>query len=214
MVWALSARAQDDPAAEATEAATVPKALGLVKVPGTHFLPKATVNVKPAPAAGSAPRRKLEAFPLGLVVFNPDEKQRDTPLIKNRDKFILALAGTDPDHFLYMFRDAFGQEQPEGVKPLGVWDSQTTKLRGHASGHYLSAIAQAYAGTTYDGPLRANFLKKMDYLIETLYDLSQESGKPSQEGGKFNADPTAVPPGPGKTGYDSNLTPEGIRGDY
>ncbi len=121
---------------------------------------------------------------------------------------------SNPDSFLYNFRDAFGQKQPEGVKPLGGWDSQTTRLRGHASGHYLSAIAQAYAGTTYDEALRANFLQKMNYLIDTLYDLSQKSGRPAQEGGQFNADPTAVPPGPGRTGYDSNLRADGIRTDY
>ena len=184
------------------------------RLPGTDFQPKAVVTVKAAPDPISAPRRALEAFPLGQVVLNPDEHLRDTSFIKNRDKFILALAETDPDRFLYMFRDAFGQDQPEGARPLGVWDSQTTKLRGHASGHYLSAIAQAYASTTYDEPLRADFLRKMDCLIETLYDLSQKSGKPVLEGGEFNEDPTAVPPGPDKTGYDSNLSANGIRNDY
>jgi len=183
-------------------------------LPGTDFQPKATVTVNAAEDPESAPRRTLEPFPLGQVVLNPDEKQRNTPLMKNRDKFVRGLAETDPDRFLYMFRDAFGQKQPEGAKPLGGWDSQTTKLRGHASGHYLSAIAQAYAGTTYDEPLRANFLRKMDYLIETLYDLSQKSGKPLQEDGKFNDDPRGVPPGPDKTGYDSDLSADGIRGDY
>lgn len=139
------------------------------RLPGTDFRPKAVVTVRAASDPAPAPCRALEAFPLGRVVLDPGENQRVTPFIKNRDKFILALAETDPDRFLYMFRDAFGQEQPEGVRPLGGWDSQATKLRGHASGHYLSAIAQAYAGTTYDEQLRANFLRKMDYLIETLY---------------------------------------------
>ena len=183
-------------------------------LPGTDFRPKAIVTVKAASDAVPAPRRMLETFPLGQVILDPNEKQRDTPFIKNRDKFIRTLAETDPDRFLYMFRSAFGQEQPEGVRPLRGWDSQTTKLRGHASGHYLSAIAQAYASTTYDKALRANFLRKMDYLIESLYDLSQKSGKPSRQGGKFNADPTAVPPGPDKTSYNSDLSTEGIRGDY
>jgi len=184
------------------------------KVPGTEFQPKATVTVKAASKEVPAPKRPVEAFPLGQVVLDQDIKQRDTPFIKNRDKFIRTLATTNPDGFLYNFRDAFGQKQPEGVKQLGGWDNQTTRLRGHATGHYLSAIAQAYAGTTYNEALRANFLQKMNYLIDTLYDLSQKSGKSAQEGGKFNADPTAVPPGPGRTGYDSNLRADGIRTDY
>jgi len=183
-------------------------------VPGTDFQPKAVVTVKAATAPAAAPRRTLEAFPLGQVVLEPGKKQQATPFIKNRDKFVLALAETDPDRFLYMFRDAFGQQQPKDVRPLGVWDSQTTKLRGHASGHYLSASAQAYASTTYDAQLQAKFLQKMNYVIATLYDLSRKSGRPAQEGGEFNEDPTAVPPGPDKTGYDSDLTADGIRNDY
>jgi len=183
-------------------------------IAGTKFEPKATVTVKAATGTAPVPNRNLEPFPLGQVVLNQDESGRDTQFIKNRDKFILALAKTNPDSFLYNFRDAFGQQQPEGVTPLRGWDSRTTRLRGHASGHYLSAIAQAYAGTTYEKDLHENFLQKMNYIIDALYDLSQKSGKPAREGGEFNADPTAVPAGPGKDGYDSDLTAEGIRTDY
>ncbi len=188
-------------------------------VPDTTFQPKATVTVKVASPdtdkdTNLIAQRNVEPFPLGDVVLNKDEKGRDTQFIKNRDKFISTLANTNPDSFLYNFRDAFGQKQPEGVRPLGVWDSRTTRLRGHASGHYLSAIAQAYAGTTYDENLRANFKQKMDYLIDTLYELSRKSGTPAKQSGEFNADPTAVPPGPGKDGYDSDLSAEGIRTDY
>jgi DUF1680 family protein len=184
------------------------------KVPGTQFQPKATVTVKEVSRDVPAPKRLVDSFPLGQVVLDQDTRGRDTQFIKNRDKFVHTLATTNPDNFLYNFRDAFGQKQPEGVKQLGEWDSQTTRLRGHATGHYLSAISQAYAGTTYDEALRANFLQKMNYLIDTLYDLSQKSGSPAQEGGKFNADPTAVPPGPSRAGYDSNLRADAIRTDY
>ena len=54
----------------------------------------------------------------------------------------------------------------------------------------------------------------MNYMIDTLYDLSQKSGRPAKEGGPFNADPTKVPPGEGRTGYDSNFRPGAIRTDY
>jgi uncharacterized protein len=172
------------------------------------------VTVKIESKAPAVPTRLVESFPLGQVVLDQDSKGRDTQFIKNRDKFIRTLETTNPDNFLYNFRATFGQKQPQGAKPLGVWDSETTRLRGHATGHYLSAVAQAYAGATYDETLRAHFLKKMNYLIDTLYDLSQKSGKPEPEGGKFNADPAAVPPGPGRTGYDSDLRADKIRTDY
>ena len=184
------------------------------KVPGTPFLPKAVVTIKATPTALSVPKRTVEAFSLSQVVLDPDTKQRSTQFIKNRDKFISGLAVSNPDSFLYNFRDAFGQPQPESAGQLSGWDSRTTRLRGHATGHYLSAIAQAYASTVYNEALRANFLRKMNYLIDTLYNLSRKSGRPTREGGPFNADPTAIPPGPGRTGYDSNLRAEAIRTDY
>jgi DUF1680 family protein len=184
------------------------------RIPGTAFEPTATVTVKAAGAVSPAPTRSVEAFPLGRVVLNQDTRGRDTPFIRNRDTFIKALAATNPDSFLYNFRDAFGQPQPPGATPLGGWDSQTTRLRGHASGHYLSAIAQAYAGATYDESLRAALSQRMNYMIDTLYALAQKSGRPATPDGPFNADPTRVPPGPGRAGYDSNLRAGAIRTDY
>lgn len=183
------------------------------RVPGTEIHPKAVVTVSTGKQS-AAPERSLEAFGLGQVSLDHDTHNHKTKFIENRDKFLQGLANTNPDDFLYMFRNAFGQKQPEGAKPLGVWDSQETKLRGHATGHYLSGIAQAYAGTEYDASLRANFAGKMEYMVNTLYELSQLSGQPKTPGGECVADPLAVPPGPGKSDFDSDLSEEGIRTDY
>ena len=184
------------------------------KVPGTRFEPKATVIVKVPVGTTTPPSRLAEAFPLSHVTLDRDTKGRDTAFIRNRDKFLRGLAATNPDSFLYNFRDAFGQPQPAGAQPLEGWDNQTTRLRGHASGHYLTAIAQAYAGTTDDESLRANFLQKMNYLVDTLHDLAQKSGRPAAAGGPAVADPTTVPAGPGRSGYDSNLRSGAIRTDF
>ena len=183
------------------------------RVPGTDLQPKAIVTVK-EDSKSSTPDSKLEVFNLDQVTLETDSHDHETKFIENRDKFITTLAKTDPNSFLYMFRHAFGQKQPEGAKPLGVWDSQDTKLRGHATGHYLTAIAQAYAGTGYDKALQANFSEKMEYMVNTLYELSQLSGKAKEAGAKYVSDPTAVPYGAGKSDYDSDLSDEGIRTDY
>jgi DUF1680 family protein len=183
------------------------------KIAGTDLQPKAIVTVKKDDDR-VRPNRTLEAFSLDQVILNADMHNHDTKFIENRDKFLKGLASTYPDNFLYMFRNAFGQQQPEGAKPLGVWDSQLTKLRGHATGHYLSAIAQAYAGSGYDESLRASFAAKMDYIVNTLYELSQMSGQPKTPGGENVSDPNAVKPGPGKPGFDSDLSENGIRTDY
>jgi uncharacterized protein len=183
-------------------------------VPGTSFAPKAMVIVKVPVGTTTSPSRLAEGFSLSRVLLERNTRGQETPFIRNRDKFIRGLAASNPDNFLYNFRDAFGQAQPAGVQQLEGWDNQTTRLRGHATGHYLTAIAQAYASTTYDEALRANFLGKMNYLIDTLHDLSRKSGRPAKDGGPSVADPTAVPPGSGRKGYDSNLRAGAIRTDY
>lgn len=183
------------------------------RIPGTTLKPKAYVTVKGFNKP-STPTEKLVPFALNQVSLNTDAQKQETKFIENRDKFVNTLATTDPNSFLYMFRHAFGQKQPVGAIPLGVWDSQDTKLRGHATGHYLTAIAQAYASTGYDKALQDNFAKKMDYMVNTLYDLSKLSGHAKEPGAPKNSDPTAVPKGPNKQDYDSDLTEAGIRTDY
>ena len=183
------------------------------RVAGTNLEPKAIVTVTEAEESAT-PDRTLEAFNLNQVSLNTDIHNDKTKFIENRDKFMTGLSNTNPDNFLYMFRNAFGQEQPEGAEPLGGWDSQQTKLRGHATGHYLSGIAQAYASAGYDARLQANFADKMEYMVNTLYELSQMSGQPKTAGGEHASDPTAVPPGPGKSDFNSDLSEAGIRTDY
>lgn len=183
------------------------------RVPGTDLQPKAIVTIR-GQRKSKTPRAKLQTFELSQVSLDVDARNENTKFIENRNKFVHTLAETDPNSFLYMFRDAFGQPQPASAKPLGVWDSQDTKLRGHATGHYLTAIAQAYASTGYDKDLQANFSQKMDYMVNTLYELSQLSGKPKSGVESFVADATAVPYGPRKQVYDSDLSEKGIRTDY
>jgi DUF1680 family protein len=174
------------------------------RVAGTNFQPRALVTIKAAKKV-PAPSSNLEAFNLAQVYLKADAQGQQTKFIENRDKFIKTLAKTDPNSFLYMFRHAYGQPQPAGAKALGGWDTRDTKLRGHATGHYLTAIAQAYASTGYDKELQANFLRKMEDMVNTLYDLAQLSG---------TGDPATVPYGPGKMAYESDFSDEGIRHDY
>ncbi|RFZ92703.1 hypothetical protein D0C36_14960 [Mucilaginibacter conchicola] len=183
------------------------------RVPGTVLQPQVTVTVNEV-AKALAPKPTLQAFKLSQVSLNNDVAGNQTKFEENRDKFITTLAKTDPNSFLYMFRETFGQKQPAGAKPLGVWDSQDTKLRGHATGHYLTAIAQAYASTGYNKVLQANFARKMAYMVNTLYSLSQLSGVAVKPGGPHVANPADVPVGKGKTKYDSDLSTEGLRTDY
>ena len=76
-------------------------------------------------------------------MLDRDAQGRDTPFIKNRDKFLRGLAATNPDNFLYNFRDAFGQPQPEGAtaaRRMGQPDDEAARARerplpvGHRAG--------------------------------------------------------------------------------
>jgi DUF1680 family protein len=183
-------------------------------IPGSSLLAEASVEVLPASAEDPAPAANVEAFSLGQVALDVDEDGRETPFMRNRNKFLKGLSVTDPDSFLYNFRDAFGQQQPDGVRPLGGWDSQTSRLRGHASGHYLTALAQAYASTAHDRQLQAKLAEKMNTMVDVLHELARKSGRPRTPGGPCNADPATVPTDAKKDGYDSDLSREGIRNDY
>ena len=55
-------------------------------------------------------------------------------------KFLLAQ---DPDRLLHMFRITAGL--PSTAEPLGGWEAPDNELRGHYTGHYLSACALASA---------------------------------------------------------------------
>jgi DUF1680 family protein len=51
-------------------------------------------------------------------------------------RFLLAQ---DPDRLLHMFRVTAGL--PSSAEPLGGWEAPVNELRGHYTGHYLSALA-------------------------------------------------------------------------
>jgi DUF1680 family protein len=54
------------------------------------------------------------------------------------------LTGLNPDSLLHMFRITAGL--PSSAKPLGGWEQPENELRGHFTGHYLSACALMNAG--------------------------------------------------------------------
>ena len=57
-------------------------------------------------------------------------------------KYMLDL---DPDRLLHNFR--VNAALPSTARPLGNWESPKSELRGHLTGHYLSACALMYAST-------------------------------------------------------------------
>ena len=83
-----------------------------------------------------------ETLPLNKVTINGDNR-----LTSNRDRAIDAIASWDVTQQLYNYRDTYGLST-DGYTVSDGWDSPTTKLKGHGSGHYMSALALAFAATS------------------------------------------------------------------
>lgn len=81
----------------------------------------------------------------------------DNRLTHNRDEAIREICSWDVTQQLYNYRDTYGLST-EGYTKSDGWDSPDTKLKGHGSGHYMSAIAQAYAVAT--NPEQKTILRK------------------------------------------------------
>lgn len=80
-----------------------------------------------------------ETLPLDLVRIDGDNR-----LTWNRDLDIDQLISLPVKQQLYNYRDTYGLST-EGYPEADGWDSPTTKLKGHGSGHYMSAMALAFA---------------------------------------------------------------------
>ena len=74
------------------------------------------------------------------------------------------LLRSSPDRMLYNFRRAAGLDA-RGALPLTGWDAPEGLLRGHTTGHYLSALAKCWRATG-DGRIRDKARAMVDGLAE------------------------------------------------
>ena len=103
------------------------------------------------------------AKPLPLDAVSIDGENR---LTQNRDLDIDQLISLPVKQQLYNYRDTYGLST-EGYPESDGWDSPTTKLKGHGSGHYMSALAFAFASCqdkTKKDILRRNIIEMVDGL--------------------------------------------------
>lgn len=92
----------------------------------------------------------------------------DNRLTHNRDEALREICSWDVTQQLYNYRDTYGLST-EGYTKSDGWDSPDTKLKGNGSGHYMSAIAQAYAVATnpeQKAILRKNITRMVNELRE------------------------------------------------
>lgn len=111
-----------------------------------------------------APEKEVaHTFSLADVSIDGDNR-----LTHNRDEAIREICSWDVTQQLYNYRDTYGLST-EGYTKSDGWDSPDTKLKGHGSGHYMSAIARAYAVATnpeQKAILRKNITRMVNELRE------------------------------------------------
>jgi len=109
------------------------------------------------------PSKKPVAEPLPLDQVTVEGNNR---LTSNRDLAIRTILSWDVSQQLYNYRDTYGLPT-DGYTVSDGWDSPTTKLKGHGSGHYMSALAFAFASaddaSTKDA-LRSRIRRMVDEL--------------------------------------------------
>ncbi|NLH18242.1 MAG: glycoside hydrolase family 127 protein, partial [Phycisphaerae bacterium] len=99
------------------------------------------------PLAGNNTKLKVQpVVPLKVRAFGLEEvRLLDGPFKHAQELDRQYLLSLDTDRLLHTFRLNAGL--PSNAKPLGGWEEPNCELRGHFTGHYLTACALMYAAT-------------------------------------------------------------------
>lgn len=80
----------------------------------------------------------------------------------SQENMLEFLLSVNDDQMLYNFRKASGLSTKD-VEPMSGWDAPDNQIRGHTTGHYLSALALAYRATA-----NHKVKEKAIYIVESL----------------------------------------------
>ncbi len=99
------------------------------------------------PTTGEGSKLKVpQTVPLRAYAFDlRDVRLLDGPFQRAQQLDKQYLLSLDPDRLLHTFRLNAGL--PTSAEPLGGWEAPDGELRGHFTGHYLTACALMYAST-------------------------------------------------------------------
>ena len=120
--------------------------------------PRVQARSAPPEPRGYAPNGtagRATALPLGAVQL------LDSPFRLNQARNTTYLLFLDPERMLRSFRLNYGE--PSAAEPLGGWEKPDSQIRGHMTGHLLSALALTYANTG-DGDAKS----RGQYLVSQL----------------------------------------------
>ena len=113
---------------------------------------------------GRSDVEKLSGFSADAVVLKDS-------WIKDREKLnVEFMKSLDADRLLHNFRVNAGIHSD--AAPLEGWEAPNVGLRGHFTGHFLSA-ASRFVKVSGDSLLR----REIDYMVDALYDCQQRLGR-------------------------------------
>jgi hypothetical protein len=130
---------------------------------GTYLGPYARLASAATDAAPATPPpgAKVSTFPLSRV------RLLDGPFSHAQELNLAYLRSLDVDRLLAPFRTEAGL--PARAVKYPNWES--SGLEGHTAGHYLTALAQAWAATG-----EAEFKRRLDYLVGELAGCQKAQG--------------------------------------
>ena len=158
------------------------------------------------PAAGAYPPGPPVPGSFAVTDFALSQVELTGSLFSRHRDLMLEFARSYPaDNMLYNFRTNAGLPNPAGAQPVGGWDTPDGNLRGHSTGHFMTLLAQAYAGSSTAGD-RAFYAGKLGYIVDALGQcqdaLNARVGQPAPP-------PPPVSWGPGKFGNAVQLSGNG-----
>ncbi|MDQ0947406.1 DUF1680 family protein [Streptomyces phaeochromogenes] len=143
----------------------------------------ATAAVAPLPheatAAATGPRPALTAFSLA------DVRLLESPFLANMRRTCAYLRFVDAERLLHTFRLNVGL--PSDAEPCGGWEAPGIQLRGHTTGHLLSALAQAHVSTGDDA-----YAAKARTIVSALAQCQQAAPDAGFNHGYLSAFPESV----------------------
>ena len=119
-----------------------------------------------------------ETLPLNEVSIDGDNR-----LTWNRNLDIDQLISLPVKQQLYNYRDTYGLST-EGYPEADGWDSPTTKLKGHGSGHYMSAMAFAFA-SCQDPAKKAIIKRNIMEMVNGLRECQERTFVWNKELGRY-----------------------------
>ena len=119
-----------------------------------------------------------EPLPLNQVSIDGDNR-----LTWNRDLDIDQLISLPVKQQLYNYRDTYGLST-EGYPEADGWDSPTTKLKGPGSGHYMSAMAFAFA-SCQDKARKAVIKSRIIEMVNGLRECQERTFVWDKELGRY-----------------------------